>query len=58
MAGNWISSGWTNGLAGGTLTEAAPQITGTNPGFVNIGAWDYHISGTSLILVRRRRRQS
>lgn len=47
MAGNWISSGWTTGLAGGTLTQAAPQITGTDPGFVNIGAWDYHIGAAS-----------
>ncbi len=47
MAGNWISSGWTSGLSGGTLTQPAPQLTGSNPGFVDFAAADYHLTTTS-----------
>jgi hypothetical protein len=47
LSGNWISSGWTSGIAGGTLTQPNPQITGTAPGFVDFASADYHITATS-----------
>jgi hypothetical protein len=47
LSANWISSGWSTGVSGGTLTQAALQITGTNPGFVNLASWDYHLTATS-----------
>ena len=43
---NWIKPGWRNSFAtlfDGTITGSGTFVTGSNPGFVNEAAQDYHL---------------
>jgi MYXO-CTERM domain-containing protein len=51
-AGNWLNAGFVASHSGatGTLTDGGGNVTGTEPGFVNLAAQDYHLAAASPAL--------
>ncbi|MHC4714273.1 MAG: putative Ig domain-containing protein, partial [Planctomycetota bacterium] len=45
MTHNWLKPGYT--LGGGTVNDDGTSVTGSDPGFVDEGGQDYHITETS-----------
>lgn len=49
---NWSKPGWLNCYCTptGTVTQAAPMVTGASPGFVNEGGQDYRVTTSSAAI--------
>ncbi|MBK8478294.1 MAG: polysaccharide-degrading enzyme [Opitutaceae bacterium] len=47
LAGNWLRAGWVasfNSGHSGTVVDAGSNLTGTEPGFLNLAAQDFHLT--------------
>ncbi|WP_205749178.1 hypothetical protein [Desulfopila sp. IMCC35008] len=53
LRNNWLKPGWYNSYDGGysgTVDDDGSNIEGSDPGFVDYGAQDYHLSAASVVL--------